>query len=281
MFLSNHTGNFCGSRTDKQFRIWDADLGLPPATMTDLNGSRQSAINNQKPKTSQRNIVIVCVVLALFVGALFLLAYQFDRPQPQPVLTNTAPRSIAVLPFKNLTGDAEKEIFTDGMTESLISSLSKIENLKVISRNSVLHQRTKDVDPRESTKKLNVASVLEGSVRENDNNNPRRSPLVNNAKRRNYLERRGLLNVRPTMFEIQDEICPERYGKSQIKTDSNRRAAIDAKTTSSVAVYQAYLKGLHYHNQWIWRRRSSLQEALRLEPDYRAGARRLGQSSIL
>lgn len=108
---------------------------------------------------------------AIFGGAagvaiLFVIASAFYRGNNRRVETAALPiRSLAVLPLKNLTGDASQDYFGDGVTESLINELAKVRDLKVIARNSAFAFKGKEVDVREIGHRLGVAAVLEGSVR--------------------------------------------------------------------------------------------------------------------
>jgi TolB-like protein/DNA-binding winged helix-turn-helix (wHTH) protein/cytochrome c-type biogenesis protein CcmH/NrfG len=245
-----------------------ADLGLQPAAATDLRsaiGNRQS--NNQNPKTTKRNIAIVCVVLALFVGALFLLAYQLNRPQPQPLMTNTAPRSIAVLPFKNLTGEAANDYLSDGVTESIINEVSRVESLKVVSRSSVFQFKNKDAPPEEIAGKLNVETILEGGVRRVGDRIRVEARLVS-AKDGSILwasdsQEKNISDI----FAIQNEIVCGLVAKLQVK--SCGEVPSSERYTRNVAAYQAYLKGLAYRNRLELPKAAEFyKEALRLEPDY-------------
>ncbi|HET9528738.1 MAG TPA: winged helix-turn-helix domain-containing protein, partial [Blastocatellia bacterium] len=114
--------------------------------------------------------VRVAVILpAVTLGAIFLILYLNYSTSVSDQLSNHAQvfpiRSIAVLPLRNLSGDPESEYFTDGLTETFITELSKIEGLKVISRSSMFTFKGKEIDPREVGRRLGVGVVLEGSVR--------------------------------------------------------------------------------------------------------------------
>src|SRR5262249_2637989 len=103
---------------------------------------------------------VVVLVLALGVAAWGLLL----RPRATALALPDKP-SIAVLPFQNMSGDAGQEYFSDGMTEDLITSLSKVSGLFVIARNSVFLYKGKAVKPAQVSRDLGVRYVLEGSVR--------------------------------------------------------------------------------------------------------------------
>jgi len=93
----------------------------------------------------------------------------------------TALRAIAVLPFQNMSADPENEYFSDGMTEEIITRLSKIRELKVASRSTVFRYKGKGIDPRDVGRELGVGSVLEGSVRKLGNRLRITGQLINAA----------------------------------------------------------------------------------------------------
>ncbi len=113
--------------------------------------------------------------------------------------------SIAVLPFDNMSGDPEQEYFSDGMTEDIITDLSKISGLSVIARNSVFTYKGKSVDVQEVSKRFKVKTVLEGSVRRAGQRVRINAQLVNgNDGTHIWADRydRDLTDI----FAIQDEI---------------------------------------------------------------------------
>jgi DNA-binding winged helix-turn-helix (wHTH) protein/TolB-like protein len=127
----------------------------PKSTALPLSG-------NTPARTSRTvNIVLACVVVAITVIAVALYRQRSSSGESRPIPIH----SIAVLPLKNLSDDPSNEYFSDGMTESLISALSQVSDLKVISRGSVIRFKGTETDPREVGKQLAVAAVLEGSVR--------------------------------------------------------------------------------------------------------------------
>src|SRR5262249_20303385 len=113
----------------------------------------------RRPRRMQRRLIValaLCLIIA--VGA---IAYRFVRSRGD---TPANISSVAVLPLKNLTGDPTAEYFSDGMTESIISELSKIPELRVISRASAFNFKGKEIDPTEAGRQLGVGSVVEGSL---------------------------------------------------------------------------------------------------------------------
>ncbi len=143
--------------------------GEPP---TEREAGRESSEPASPPlpppaHKAHRASLAVTLVTALTAIVLGVASFAFYRgrartnePAPAP------PRSIAVLPLKNLSGDAAREYFSDGLTEILINELSKVRELKVISRSSVFTFKGREPDPREVGRRLGVAAVLEGGVRQ-------------------------------------------------------------------------------------------------------------------
>src|SRR6185312_2575249 len=121
-------------------------------------------------------LIVLAVPLAI---ALFLFfrrgSVEQAQSPPRPAAASTTPAStakpaagaasVAVMPFANLTGEAAKEYFSDGMAEELINALAKVPGLKVASRTSSFAYKGKNTDVRQIARDLNVATVIEGSVR--------------------------------------------------------------------------------------------------------------------
>lgn len=180
--------------------------------------------------------------------------------------------SVAVLPFENLTNKPERESFTDGLTESLIGSLSKIENLKVISRNSAFTFKGRDVDPREVGHKLNVATVLEGSVREAGDKIRVEVHLVNVADGAIIWSGDNYERSLGDVFEIQDDIARSVVTRLRLNLTAAGEERLVKRDTNNVEAYQAYAKGRYF---WGKRDRENLEkskkffeEAIRLDPNY-------------
>ena len=140
--------------------------------------------------------------------------------------------SIAVLPFQNMSGDPEQEYFADGMTEDIITTLSRVPDLIVISRNSTFVYKGRAVDVREVGRELGVAHVLEGSIRKSGNRLRITAQLVNTQSGdHTWAERydRKLDDI----FAIQDEITHNIVGELQVQLvsgESSRRATTGTKS---------------------------------------------------
>src|SRR5215471_796841 len=143
---------------------------------------------------------------AIIIAASAFLVYRTHSS----ATTASAPapiHSIAVLPLKDLSGDSANEYFSDGMTESLITALSKIDSLKVISCSSVVSFKGKEVDPREVGQRLNVAAVLEGGVRKDAESVRLAVRLVSTDDRRVLWTSETYDRKMEDIFGLQDEIA--------------------------------------------------------------------------
>jgi len=156
--------------------------------------------------------------------------------------------SIAVLPFANMSTDAEQEYFCDGMAEEIINALTHIENLHVVARTSAFAFKGQNVDIRDIGRKLDVEHVLEGSVRKAGNRLRITSQLIKVADGyRLWSERfdRELDDV----FAIQDEISLAIVEKLKVQLLGEDKAKIVKRYTEDPEAYNLYLKGLYFLNK--------------------------------
>lgn len=163
--------------------------------------------------------------------------------------------SIAVLPFINLSADPEQEYFCDGMAEEIINALTQVEGLRVVARTSAFAFKGKLEDIREIGKKLNVNTVMEGSVRKVSGRVRITAQLINVGDGYHlWSERfdRDLADV----FAIQDEISMAIVDKLKVKLLGKEKEKMLKRYTQNLEAYELYLKG-RYH----WNRRTP--EALR------------------
>ena len=182
------------------------------------------------------------------------------------------PHSVAVLPFVNLSGDKEQEYFSDGLTEELLNSLSRINELRVVGRTSSFYFKGAHADLATITHKLNVATVLEGSVRRSADT-VRVSAQLINAETGFHLWSetydRGLADV----LKLQTEIANAVTSALRITLLGDTEAKIELGGTRNPAAFDAYLRGAKAHTNY--KTSEDLQaviaaytEAIRLDPNY-------------
>jgi TolB-like protein/Tfp pilus assembly protein PilF len=156
-------------------------------------------------------------------------------------------RRIAVLPLANMSQDAKDEIFADGMTEELISALSKIADLRVIARTSVMRYKDSKKPLGEISKELNVSAILEGSVRKAANKiriavqlaDPETEEQLWSGKYDRDLE---------DIFAIQSEIAQKVADELEIQIMKSERLDLSKKATDNKEAYTLYLEGRHFLN---------------------------------
>ena len=157
-----------------------------------------------------------------------------------PTGERAAEHSICVLPFINMSGDPEQEYFSDGITEDIITDLSKVSALSVIARNTAFTFKGKSLDVKEVARTAGVSHVLEGSVRKAGSRLRITAQLIDGAKGDHvWADRydRELTDI----FEIQDEISKAIVGALRLKLLPEERKAIANRGTSNVDAYNLYL----------------------------------------
>jgi TolB-like protein/Flp pilus assembly protein TadD len=193
-----------------------------------------------------------------------------DRPAgapPRPAAG--AHNSIAVLPFVNLSNDPDQEYFSDGIAEDLMSALARFKALKVAARTSAFSFKGKQVDLHEVGRALNVATVLEGSVRRSGDR-LRITAQLNDVATGYQLWSETYERELTDIFAIQDDITSRIVGALQVHLDEEPSRA--ASTPVDAEVYQSVLRGRFFWNQrtpeGFGKAAELLQEATRRAPEY-------------
>lgn len=187
-----------------------------------------------------------------------------------PTLAKVKP-SIAVLPFANMSGDPEQEYFSDGITEDIITDLSKISGLHVIARNSVFTYKGKSADVQEVSRRFNVNTVLEGSVRKSGERVRISAQLVS-GKDGGHLWADRYDRDLTDIFVIQDEITHTIVDQLKVKLLPEERRAIGQVPTDNVKAYTYYLRGRQFFQEWtetyLVLARRMFSKAVELDPNY-------------
>ena|GEM_PF-298926 len=185
--------------------------------------------------------------------------------------TLTGVKSIAVLPFHNMSSDPENEYFSDGMTEEIITRLSKIRELKVASRSTVLRYKGSGIDPRDVGRDLGVGSVLEGSVRKLGNRVRITAQLINAADGFHLCSEVYDRNL-DDVFKIQDEVSERIAEVLRLNLTATEKVQLSAIPTQSIEAYDYYSRGRHLFYQYTRAgHRAAIDmylKALELDPSY-------------
>jgi TolB-like protein/DNA-binding winged helix-turn-helix (wHTH) protein/Tfp pilus assembly protein PilF len=219
-------------------------------------------------EVSRRLVIAVLVAVALALGTMIILGNRAPSASHalDPLPTS---RSIAVMPFKNLTGDTNDEYLSDGFTDSLINELARIQDLKVISRASSFTFKGQETDAREVGRRLGVANILEGTLRKSGERIRVNLRLVSTADGRVVWTGDSFDRKLTDIFAVQDEIsCSVAENLRVILCGG----ASHKRYTDNVPAYQAYLKGRYYWNkrtaEGILKSIEHYTEAIRLDPNY-------------
>ena len=193
-------------------------------------------------------------------------------------------RSIAVLPFVNMSGELENEYFSDGIAEEILSLLTKLPQLKVSSRTSSFFFKGKEVDLATLAAKLDVGTVLEGSVRRAGNRVRITAQLIDVASDSNLWAETYDRELRD-VFAIQDDIAQSIVDALKVTLSPKERRAIQYVATADVQAYDDYLRGRKYF--YAWNRRDSLraidmyERAIARDPKYAAAWAGLSDAYVM
>jgi adenylate cyclase len=179
--------------------------------------------------------------------------------------------SIAILPFTNMSGDPEQEYFSDGMTEDIITDLSKISGLFVVARHSAFTYKGKPMKVPQVSKELGVDYVLEGSVRKAGPRVRVTGQLVN-GKDGDHIWAERFDRELTDIFAIQDEITHAIVEQLKVKLLPQERKAVEQVPTENIEAYTYYLRGRDFYRRYIKRYlqlgRRMFAKAAELDPLY-------------
>ena len=185
---------------------------------------------------------------------------------PQDVLP-----SIAVLPFVNISNDAENEYFCDGLAEELLNALAKIENLKVAARTSSFFFKGKNTNVSEIGNALNVKTVLEGSVRRAGSRIRITAQLINAADGYHLWSEKYDREMKD-IFDVQDEITLAIVDALKVKLLGKEKSTVLKHHTDNTEAYELYLKGRYHANKFTLEGFNKailyLHKAIEKDPNY-------------
>ncbi len=193
----------------------------------------------------RRRWVVFGIIGVLVLGAIALLGVVVRGPTAPDLPAQ--PTAIAVLPFANMSPDGANEYFSDGMTEEIITALSKVEGLQVAARTSAFAFKGKSESVSQIGRQLRVGTVLEGSVRLAGDRLRVTAQLIN-VKDGYHLWAEAYDRDLRDVFAVQEEIAQAIVGALRVKLRGEETAMV-VRPTADLAAYDHYLKGLHAVNQ--------------------------------
>jgi len=236
---------------------------------------------------SWKKVAIAAAVLLILAGASAAIWTFYPRPAPTPIevaskktpspesldkpLPLSDKPSIAVLPFTNISGDPKEDYLSDGITEQIITALSKTPRMLVIARNSVFTYKGKPVMVQQVSEELGVRYVLEGSVQKSGDKLRITAQLID-AKTGNHLWSERYDRDLKDLFDLQDDIAKNVITALQVKLTVGQVASIFGKGTKNLEAYLKLMKGRH-HYLYINKNdneisRKLCEEAVALDPNY-------------
>jgi TolB-like protein/DNA-binding winged helix-turn-helix (wHTH) protein/tetratricopeptide (TPR) repeat protein len=247
-----------------------AELGLSGANLSIPNRALDAAATLTRPKRRLRLAAMLSALVLVATAAVAIV--HFSRAAATSAPSSSA-QSIAVLPLRDLSPDAGSDYLSEGITESLISAISRIDGLRVISHGSVLGFKGKDVDPRQVGAKLGVASVLEGSLQKSGDRMRVQVRLVS-AEDGHVLWSSDTYDRAPgDIFAIQDDIARGVTSGLRLKPARDEERALARRYTDSTEAYYAYLKGRYYWNnkktkEGLQKSLEYFHQAIKIDPQY-------------
>ena len=253
-------------------------------TILNHNPQYEKASAGTYTSGTKKNLLLVTITGIVAVLFVLIIAH-FISPRLGEI--SEAKKSIAVLPFTNISNDPEQTYFSDGLTSGILNSLAQLKDLKIIARTSSFQFRNKD--PKEAGKKLNVSTVLEGSI-QRQGDSFRITAWLTDTKNGLQIWSQQYNENSDNLFAVQDKIANSIAERLKITFLENQIET--RKPTENKEAYELYLKGRYFWNQGtvtaIDKGIDYFLEAISLDPRFAAAYSgladcytTLGYSSIL
>ncbi len=234
-------------------------------------------------KTGRKLDFFIIAVLLLVIG---ILLFQRLHPTVSPAVSSSLEKSIAVLPFENLSRDPDNAYFAEGIQEEILTRLAKIADLKVISRTSTQRYQSKPGNLAEIAKQLGVANILEGSVQKAADQVRVNVQLVN-ARTDSHLWAETYDRKLSDIFGVESEIAKGIAESLQAKLTGREEQELAVKPTNNPEAYDAYLRGLAFEARgWspippLWEAISFYERAVQLDPNFALAWARLSRADAV
>jgi serine/threonine protein kinase/Tfp pilus assembly protein PilF len=227
---------------------------------------------NPEARRRRRKAILVNGALTLAIVAIACGTWLYQRLRP----FTPEERSIAVLPFENLSSDKENAYFAEGIQDEILTRLSKISDLKVISRTSTQHYQSAPKNLREIAKQLGVAHILEGSVQKSADTVRVNVQLIKAASD-SHLWSDTFDRKLTDILSVESEVAKTIADQLRAKLTGHEQEVIAAKATDNPEAYDAYLRGLAYTLKTGFTPANSLgaqkylKQAVQLDPNFALG----------
>ena len=250
----------------QQMAHFPADRCHDPAARTaEVGGAHPTSSAEYIVSEIRRHKKGAVLALAILLTAAAAITYFSDFARSDKAAID----SIAVLPFANVSADPDTEYLSDGITESLINSLSRLPNLKVIARSSVFQYKGRETNPQSVARDLGVQAVLTGRIMQ------RGDTLLISAELMDMRNNSHLwgekYNRRPSdILALQEELSREIIKKLRLRLTSAEQQQLTKHYTENTEAYQLYLKGRYYLDriteEWDKKAIECFNQALEKDP---------------
>ena len=250
-------------------------------------------IGEKRTRLTRRHWAAVAVVVLIFGAAAAVIWNIYIRSTPSlqkdvspgKTLTSLSNKpSIAVLPFTNLSGDPEQEYFSDGITNDIMTDLSKFKGLLIIASNTVFTYKGTPVKAKKVSQELGVRYVVEGSIQKTDDRVRINAQLIDTATGHHLWAERYERNLKD-IFALQSEIVQTIVATLAIKVDEAEIARAMRKNTTSLEAYDYVMRGWQYFSLRTRpanvKAKEMFRKAIELDPDYSDAYWALGLAQLL
>ncbi len=211
------------------------------------------------------------IILHIILVAIYILTLYFNIELGSKPKNNNNSKVIAVLPFSNFNETSDTEFFADGITDDVLTQLSKISDLKVISRTSVMKYKNTQMNISEISKELGAGTILEGSVRTSGNKIRIVGQLID-ANNDVHIWSETYDRELEDIFDIQSDIAERIAAALQAKLLPLEMELIENKNTNNIDAYTFYLKGKHHYYNYTEKDNEKAielyKQALNIDPNY-------------
>ena len=240
--------------------------GIIVPELLDISGKTKPKDSKSFKKYKRKSVILVLLLISIIITLII----------NNKLISNTSisqNRSIAVLPFLNMSTDTDSENFTDGVTEDILLQLSKIKELQVISRASIMQYKESNKSNSEIAKELGVTYILNGSVRKYDKQIRVNAKLID-ARSNEYLWAENYDKTLTEIFEIQSQVSNEIAKALKITLSENELISLNKVPTESAEAYDAYKQAQMYLNRGGGKEEklkaadSLFKKAIELDPNF-------------
>src|SRR5947207_5546435 len=253
---------------------------------------RSEEVAPRESKTRKPGSKWTAIIVAAAVLAAALLAFQFVRTRRSPAIepakqtapTATLDKSVAVLPFENLSSDKENAFFAQGIQDEIITTLSKISGLRVISRTSTARYNSAPENLPEIARQLRVSNMLEGSVQKAGDRVHINVQLIQ-ADTDAHLWAQSYDRQLTDIFSVEAEVAKSIAGSLQAALSPQEKARVEIKPTDNADAYVLYLRGRDYQTRpdnllQDFRSAANLyDQAIKLDPKFALAHARLSATA--